>query len=100
MQGRRPINDVRKVKVHYVVASDNVGVDLDEEVSPGLEELLLVAETVYLRADYGGAGTQSEHVADQGLGVPVDLHYISYLDNWVRLCLRELSLLGGALDIK
>ena len=100
MQGRRPINDVRKVKVHYVVASDNVGVDLDEEVSPGLEELLLIAETVYLRADYGRTGTQSEHVADQGLGVPVDLHSISYLDNWVRLCLRELSLLCRALDIK
>jgi len=57
MQSYRTINDVREVKIHYVVASDNIRVNFDQEISPGLEECLLIFEAVDLRADYRRAGT-------------------------------------------
>ena len=100
VEGRRSIDDVGEIKVHYVVPSDNVGVDLDEEVSPGLQELLLAPEAVNLGPDDGGTGPQGEDIAHQGLSLAMHLHNVGNLNNWVALRLRELPLLRRALDVK
>jgi hypothetical protein len=36
VEGCGSIDDVGEIEVHYVVPSDDIGVDLNEEVSPGL----------------------------------------------------------------
>jgi hypothetical protein len=55
---------------------------------------LLAVEGVYLRAHYGGAGAESEHVSDERLGLSMHLDYIGDLNDGVLLSLRELALLG------
>lgn len=67
MKGERAVDNVGEVEVHNVVASDDVRVDLQEKVSPGLQHLLLTDEGVDLRADDRGTGAQCEHVSNQGL---------------------------------
>ena len=100
VEGRGSIDDVGEIEVHYVVPSDNVGVDLDEEVPPGLQELLLAPEAVHLGTDDGGTGPQGEDIAYQGLSLAMHLHNVGNLNDWVALRLRELPLLRGALDVK
>jgi hypothetical protein len=100
VEGCGSIDDVGEIEVHYVVPSDDIGVNLYEEVPPGLQELLLAPKAVHLGADDGGTGPQSEDIAYQGLSLTMYLHNVGNLNNRVALCLRELSLLRRALDIK
>ena len=94
------VYDVGEVKVHYVVTSDDIGVDFNQEVAPGLQKSLLIFEGVYLRPHYRSTCTQSKHVSHQWLSLTMHFHYVCYLDYRIRLCLRELALFGGALNIK
>ena len=100
MKGERAVDNVGEVEVHNVVASDDVRVDLQEKVSPGLQHLLLTDEGVDLRADDRGTGAQCEHVSNQGLWLTVNFNYICYLYDGISLRLRELSLVGWAFYVK
>ena len=100
VEGCGSIDDVGEIEVHYVVPSDDIGVDLNEEVPPGLQQLLLAPKAVHLGANDGGTGPQGEDIAYQGLSLAMNLNNVGNLNNGVTLCLRELSLLRRALDIK
>jgi len=48
VQSDRPVDNVGEVKVDNVVAGDDIGIYVNEEVSPGLKQLLLAFEAVDL----------------------------------------------------
>lgn len=100
VEGRGSVDDVGEIEVDYVVPSDDIGVNLDEEVSPGLQKLLFTPEAVHLGANDGGTCPQGEDIAHQGLSLAMHLHNVGNLNDRVALCLRELSLLRRALDVK
>ena len=94
VQSHRTIDDVGEVKIHYVVARDNIRVNLDQEVSPRLQQLLFTLERVDLRANDGRTGIECEHVPHERLTLTVHLDYIRNLYNGILLSLREFALLS------
>lgn len=100
VQGHRPVDNVREVKVHYVVSSYDIRIHLDEEVSPSLEKLLLTFKRIDLTADDRSASIQGKDVAHEWLCLALDFHNVCDLNNGILLGLRELALFGRALNIE
>lgn len=100
VQRHRPVDDVREVEIHYVVTRYDIRVDLDKEIAPSLQQLLLGLERVDLTADYGRTGVQSEHVTYKRLSFALHLHNICNLNDRILLGLRKFALFGGAFNVK
>lgn len=83
------VNEIREVKVVYIVAGNDVRVHLSNKGRPSFEHLFFVGEGEHLSTNNGCAFSQRKDGSYEWLSVTLALHTVTNLDNRVRLVLRE-----------
>jgi hypothetical protein len=106
-EGPCSVQQVRQVEVDDVVAGQDVWVHGNDKVAPLLEHADFVfahrvfsPELMHVCADDAGTRAQREHILDDRLRLALDRHAVGNLDHRVVLCLGEMALSSGTLDVK
>src|SRR5688500_14582365 len=94
------VEEIGKIKVGNVVARDNVGVGLDEELLPRCQHILLPVMADNMGRHDGARLVETKHISDKRLLFSVPGHDIGNLDNGVVVGLWKDTLAACALDIK
>ena len=94
------LNDVRQVEIDYVVACDDVGVNLLQEIAPSPQKLFLSIETQNLAADNRRALLQRENISDKHIVLTLNLDNICDLDNRIGVWRGEPAGLSRALYVE
>lgn len=100
MQGVRSFDNVRKIEVDDVIASDDIWVYLLHKFLPSSKQLFFFIKAVNFAAYDRRAFLKCKHISYEDFALSVNFYDICNLDNWVHIWLGKPTFFGGALDIK
>ena len=89
MQGASSLNNVWKIEVYDVIASDNIRVYLLEKLLPASQQLFFFIKTEHFAAYNWRAGLERKHIPDKNFALSVDFDDVCNLDDRVHFSLRK-----------
>lgn len=100
MKGLGSINDIWEIEIDYVIACNNIWINVNNEVSPSLQQFLFIVEGMDLASDNWSTVLKSEDISHKWFFLTMNFDNVRDLNDWVCLCLRELAFFSRTLNVE